>query len=173
MAYSQFVNLLSTKLKIKLYQTNTCDGNIGYTMAFLSFTGYIIIENTYQFVCQLQRSEIAIFMCSSCKKQYTERHGGYTEWHGDICFFGFGIAEISPYIVTLSACYYVAPSELTLHNSYLCYYYFAPTELGFYQFLGENAIPLAPQGLHHNRKYRTICLLAPAERNRYLCVFFV
>ncbi|NLK92545.1 MAG: hypothetical protein GX273_05345 [Bacteroidales bacterium] len=50
MAYSQSINLLTTKLKIKLYQTNTCDGNNGYTMAFLSFTGYIIIENTYQFV---------------------------------------------------------------------------------------------------------------------------
>ena len=108
--------------------------------------GYIIIENTYRFVSQLQRSGIDIFMSSSCKKQYTERHGG-------ICFFGFGIAKISLYIVTLSAWYYVAPTELTLHNSYLCYYYFAPTELGFYQFLGENAIPLAPQGLHHNRKY--------------------
>ena len=62
MAYIQFVNLLTTKLKIKLYQTNTCDGNIGYTMAFLSFTGYIIIENTYQFVSWLQRSGIDIFV---------------------------------------------------------------------------------------------------------------
>ena len=135
--------------------------------------GYIIIENTYRFVSQLQRSGIDIFTSSSCEKQYTERHGGGTELHGDICFFGFGIAEISLYIVTLSACYYVAPTELTLHNSYLCYYYFAPTELGFYQFLGKNAISHALQGLHHNRKHIPICQLAPAERNRYLYVFFV
>ena len=83
-------------------------------------------------------------VCFSYESYYTERHGGYTELHGDICFFGFGIAKISLYIVTLSAWYYVAPTELTLHNSYLCYYYFAPTELRFYHFLGENAIPLAP-----------------------------
>ncbi len=83
-------------------------------------------------------------VCFSCKSYYTEIHGGCTEWHGVVCFFGFGIAEISLYIVTLSACYYVAPTGLTLHDSYLCYYYFAPTELGFYQFLGENAISLAP-----------------------------
>ena len=50
MAYSQSINLLTTKLKIKLYQTNTCDGNIGYRMNFLLFTGYIIIVTTYRFV---------------------------------------------------------------------------------------------------------------------------
>ena len=36
MAYIQFVNLLSAKLKIKLYQTNTWYGNIEYKTAFLS-----------------------------------------------------------------------------------------------------------------------------------------
>ena len=75
MAYSQSINLLTTKLKIKLYQTNTCDGNIGYTMAFLSFTGYIIIENTYQFVSWLQRSGIDIFVLEIAHRETQRVHG--------------------------------------------------------------------------------------------------